>query len=251
MTVWLQDMRWEEVEEAQVQSGGVVLIPVGSTEQHGGHLPLGTDSYAAIGLAEDVAERTGGVVAPPIWFGWSPHHMWLSGTITLRPETLIEVVVDICKSLVHHGFDKIVVINGHRMANLPPLQIACGRVQMETKATVKLVDPYPLSEEIRDDLKISQLGHGDDMETSHMLYLHPELCEMEKVVKYIPPMGKDHNDTWIPHPLPMGKEKDRLKRETAGTSRWPENASRENGERIHKAVVKGIVELIESLRVPD
>jgi creatinine amidohydrolase len=247
MNVWLQNMKWEEVEKALTTSNGVALIPVGSTEQHGKHLPLGTDSFAAIGLANDVGERTGAVVTPPIWFGWSPHHMWLPGTISLKPETLIGVVVDVCKSLVHHGFNKLVVINGHRMANLPPLQIACGRVQHETEAIVKLVDPYPLSEEIRKELKISELGHGDDMETSHMLFLHPELCEMDKVVKYIPSTGKDRRDSWIPHKLPTGEESNYLRRETAGTGRWPENASKENGKIIHNAVVDGIVRIIEDL----
>ena len=83
MNIWLQNMKWEEVENALERSENVAIIPVGSTEQHGKHLPLGSDSFAAIGLADDVAKRTGAVVAPPIWFGWSPHHMWLPGTITL------------------------------------------------------------------------------------------------------------------------------------------------------------------------
>lgn len=248
MKIWLQNMKWEEVEEALTRGGKVAIVPLGSTEQHGKHLPLGTDSFSAIGLAKDVAEITGAVVVPPTWFGWSSHHMWLPGTITLRPETLNEVVFDICSSLVYHGFDKIVVINGHRMANLPPLQIACGRIVQETGSIVKLVDPWSMSEQIRKELNINSLGHGDDMETSHMLFLHPELCEMNKLVKYIPPAVKDYGDTWIPHRLPSGEELEDLKERSAGTGRWPEHATSEKGEKIHNAIVKNIVELINDLK---
>lgn len=248
MSVWLQDMKWEEVENALVGSSNVAIVPVGSTEQHGKHLPLGTDSFAAIGLANDVAERTNTVVAPPIWFGWSPHHMWLPGTITLRPETLVEVVVDVCKSLIHHGFTKLVIINGHRMANLPPLQLACARVGQETGSIVKLVDPWPLSEKIRRELNIPSLGHADDLETSHMLFLHPELCEMEKVVKYVPPLSNHYGETWLPHLLPSGEELEERKRLSGGSGRWPEYATAEKGEMIHNALVNGIVELVEDLK---
>ena len=248
MNIWLQNMKWEEVEKALERSENVAIIPVGSIEQHGKHLPLGSDSFAAIGLADDVAKRTGAVVAPPIWFGWSPHHMWLPGTITLRPETLIEVVVDVCKSLVHHGFRKIVIINGHRMANLPPLQLACARVEEETDSIVKLVDPLPMSEGIREELNVPPLGHADEMETSHMLFLHPELCEMDKVVKYVPPPSKYVGDTWFPHRPPTGEALEDLKRKSAGSGLWPEYATKEKGEMIHKAIVNNIVELIETLR---
>jgi len=248
MKVWLQDMTWEEVEEALDRSGNVAIIPVGSTEQHGKHLPLGTDSYNAIGLADDAAKRTGAVITPPIWFGWSPHHMWLPGTITLRPDILTEVVVDVCKSLDHHGFKKIIIINGHRMANLPPLQQAAAKVQMETDASIILLDPYPLSEKIRRELNIPEIGHGDEMETSHMIFLHPELVEMEKAVKYVPPPRKEISEVWFPHRLPTGEELEERKEISGGAGAYPADATSEKGEKLHNALVDNIVKLIEELK---
>jgi len=248
MKVWLQEMKWEEVEEALDRSGNVAIIPVGSTEQHGKHLPLGTDSFNAIGLANDAALMTGAVVTPPIYFGWSPHHMWLPGTITLRPEVLTELVVDVCKSLAHHGFKKIVIINGHRMANLPPLQQAAAKVQMETGVSVVLLDPYPMSEKIRGELNIPSIGHGDEMETSHMLFLHPELVEMDKVIEYIPPPENKISSVWFPHKLPTGEELEKRKEISGGAGSYPADATREKGEKLHKALVNDIVKLIEDLK---
>lgn len=248
MRVWLQEMKWEEVEEALRRSGGVAIVPVGSTEQHGRHLPLGTDSFNAIGLAEDAARRTGAIVAPPVWFGWSPHHMWLPGTVTLRPEVLTELVVDVCNSLAHHGFRRIVIVNGHRMANLPPLQQAAARVQIETDASVTLLDPYPMSKAIRRELGIPEIGHGDEMETSHMLFLHPDLVDMKKIVEYVPPPIKKVEEVWIPHRPPAGEELEELKKTTGGTGSYPVHASREKGENLHKALVNLIVDLIEDFK---
>ena len=86
MSNWLQYMSWEEARDAFEAAKGVVIVPVGSTEQHSLHLPVGTDSFVAITLAEDAAAKTGAVIAPPVWYGWSPHHMVRPGT-TVALET--------------------------------------------------------------------------------------------------------------------------------------------------------------------
>ncbi|WP_304626003.1 creatininase family protein, partial [uncultured Parasutterella sp.] len=86
MSVYLQTKSWEEAREAIKKSKGVAIVPIGSVEQHSYHLPLGTDTYVAMTVAEGAAEKTGAVLTPPVWFGWSPHHMVLPGTITIRPE---------------------------------------------------------------------------------------------------------------------------------------------------------------------
>lgn len=83
-----------------VKSKGVAIVPIGSVEQHSYHLPLGTDTYVAMTIAEEAAEKTGAVLTPPVWFGWSPHHMVLPGTVTIRPEVLSELTYDIIESLM-------------------------------------------------------------------------------------------------------------------------------------------------------
>ncbi|MFC1803912.1 creatininase family protein, partial [Thermoproteota archaeon] len=120
---WLQEMSWPEVDEALTHTN-IALVPVGSTEQHGLHMPLGVDTYIPMMLAEEVAKKTEVVLTPPLWFADCPHHMGFTGTITLRSETLIELVYDICMSLIKHGFKKILLLNGHTIANNPALMIA-------------------------------------------------------------------------------------------------------------------------------
>lgn len=97
MSCWLQTKTWPEVQEAIKKAKGVAIIPVGSVEQHSTHLPVGTDTYVAITLAECAGEETDAVVTPPLWFGWSPHHMVRPGTITIRPEPLIDLTYDSVK----------------------------------------------------------------------------------------------------------------------------------------------------------
>jgi creatinine amidohydrolase len=85
----------------------------------------------AIRLAEDAGELTDAIVTPPLWFGWSPHHLALPGTISIRPQILIEILFDVLSSLATHGFDRFVIVNGHRIVNIPWIQISAEKAQRE------------------------------------------------------------------------------------------------------------------------
>src|SRR5699024_8805648 len=151
----------------------------GSVEQHSKHLPLGTDSFVAKKVAEDAGRETDTLVAPQTWVGWAPHHMAYPGTVTLRPETLTAVVEDMCQSLIYHGFEKIIIVNGHREANLPPIRIAATRLRNKTGAFIPIVDPFYFNYESGKELRKSGpggIGHAEELESSHMFYLYPDLC---------------------------------------------------------------------------
>src|SRR4026207_1310988 len=102
-------MRWEELSAPEIaaldRDATVVVLPLGSVEQHGRHMAVGTDTLLAHTLAVTVAERLAGrgAVLPPPWYGFSAHHMRFAGTVTLRAETLMAVVEDIAASVVEHG----------------------------------------------------------------------------------------------------------------------------------------------------
>ncbi|MDR3588919.1 MAG: creatininase family protein [Negativicutes bacterium] len=254
MSRWLQDNSWDELAGLRDEAGGVIIIPVGSTEQHGSHLPLGTDTMVAMMLAEDGAEQAGVVVAPPLWFGWSPHHMVLPGTITIRPEILIEVLYDVIDSLHRHGFAKFVVINGHRIVNIPWMQLAAERAQRLLGVKVVLFDPAYMSKTVVAALDYGPVGHSEEIETSHMLYKHPELVQLAKARDNPPPRHELYSvdpaypgDTLCYVPSTVN-DMQRSVDAAGGTTGSPSKTGRDQGRIYHEHLVKNLVAVIRQLQ---
>lgn len=254
MSVWWQENSWQEFRERHGQSGDVAIIPVGSTEQHGPHLPLGTDTMVAMMVAEDAAALTNTIVAPPMWFGWSPHHMVLPGTITIRPEILIEVLYDVIQSLKAHGFTKFVVINGHRIVNIPWMQIAAERAQRVLGVKVVLFDPAYMSKEIIAKLEYGPVGHAEEIETSHMLYKHPEWVHLEKAVDNPHPKHELYSvdpaftgDTLCYVPSTINDMR-RSADIAGGTTGCPKKSCSEKGREYHDHLVANMVRVIKNLQ---
>jgi len=248
----LQNMTWEEFAE-EVKRETPVIIPVGSTEQHGGHLPVGTDTMVATALAEAASERTGAVVAPPIWYGWSPHHMVLPGTVTVRAEVLIELAYDVMESFAKHGCKKLVLINGHRLVNISWMQIACERARRSLGIQVVIFDPAYMSKEIVDKLGFGPLGHAEEIESSHMWHCHPDLYHAERARDYVPPPGELYSvdpryqgDTlcYVPSTA-QGMAK--AVEVANGTTGSPTKASPEKGREYHEHLVARLVQVVEQL----
>ena len=108
----LSTMRWPEV-EANLKSNSVAVLPIGSHEQHGEHLPLNTDTATVEAVCHHIARRCDALVLPVIPFGRSAHHMDFPGTISLKSGTLACLISDICGSLTVHGVGEILILNGH------------------------------------------------------------------------------------------------------------------------------------------
>lgn len=180
-SVWLQELTWEDVAD-YLQEKDVILFPIGSTEQHGPAGPLGVDSYAAISIAEDTAKKTQVLVAPPLWYGDSPHHLAFPGTISLTTETLVAVAKDVIRSLAKHGFKKIILINGHKGTNLAALTTACRNLHEYELPDVflALADPLFLAKGIS-HIKESVEHHAGELEISHVWHKYPALIKADKL----------------------------------------------------------------------
>src|SRR4030042_5461282 len=108
----LQEMTWTDVKE-YLKSSDMVIIPLGSTEQHGPHLPLGTDYYLAMGALEKISARTGVVVAPVLLAGYSEYHSGFPGTLSIKPDTMVQVLFESAQMLLKYGFRRLLFFNSH------------------------------------------------------------------------------------------------------------------------------------------
>lgn len=254
-TVWLNEMTWQEVEE-YLKRSDVVLVPAGSTEQHGPAGPLGLDTYAAIALVEDAAAKTGVVVTPPIWFGDSAHHLGFPGTISIRTETLIAYVSDVLRSLAGGGFRKILIVNGHRGANLPALHTAAANLKEFELPDVffAVIDPLGIAGEAA-ELRESKEHHAGEMEMSHVMYKFPDLIRKDRIPHVDVDMEGRYSKYIKSDLFAGGVKMDILissaeERELAPTGAYCDatKANAEKGKQLHDQMVAEIVTLIEWLR---
>lgn len=248
--LWLQENKWEDV-ETYLKEKKTIIIPFGSVEQHAKHLPLGTDAFLSQKIAEDVAKQSNTLIAPPLWVGWAPHHMAYKGTITLRPETLTSVVEDMCKSLIYHGFEKIILINGHREANLPPIKIGMTKVRNKTGAFLAIADPFYINAEKGKELSEVDpggIGHAEELEASQMYYLLPDLCDPSKSAKNIPEHQRFlQHDPHVDGDRMITASDVATYRETTrgiGIMGDATLANKEKGKAYHEALVNNIAEFI-------
>lgn len=179
--VELEKMTHPEVAIACKESSGIVVIPIGATEQHGPHLPLNTDNIPVKWVVLKAAQVVGVCVAPLIPYGNSRQNIGFVGTIAIRPHILGEFVKDICFSLHRHGFQKLLVVNGHG-GNWEPLTVALEEVHYDTGAMVALVSLYGIAEVPVPEGAPPFEGHAGREETEVMLVLAPEDVDKDAFV---------------------------------------------------------------------
>lgn len=255
--VWLQNLTWQDVKQKTAESRGTIILPIGSTEQHGAHLPVGTDTMVANSIAEAAALKAGILVAPPLWFGWSPHHLVLPGTITIRAEVLIEVAFDMIKSLSSHEFDKFILLNGHRIVNIAWMQIAAERAKRELGVKVIIFDPAYMSKEFTGEAQWGEVGHAEEIEGSHMWYCYPDLVKMERAqdnphqhdsIYHVDPRYPGDTLCYVPS---SPAEMEKLAEKSGGTSGASTKASQALGRKYHEHLVERMLEAIAFLQKPS
>lgn len=185
----MAEVRWQKLRRDEVAAaataGGVPLLPIGSIEQHGPHLPIDTDTTAATAVAERAALRLDAppaLVLPPIWWGLSPYWLGFPGTLTLRPETILALVADLGASIARHGFRRLVIVNGHGgnagIVGVAATLLAEHGIRAAALSYWDLI-PEEIGRRTRRDG--SGIGHAGEVETSIALALQPELVALDRV----------------------------------------------------------------------
>ena len=219
-----------------------VVLPLGATEQHGPHLPAGTDFFTVDRLAQAAAERAAAEVAitvtPALPFGSSDHHLTFGATLSLRTETYYRVLSDLLRSLVTDGFRRIFLLNGHG-GNHELAQLAARDVALELPVRIAAASYWTVAWdaliEQKAHLGCRLPGHAGVFETSMMLAQRPELIAA----------GRPHRDN-VPDTDPRNfhapyrhEVHDSWKR-IDGYSDSPDQASEEKGRRYWEAVVGAV-----------
>lgn len=182
-TLW--EMTWPEVRDI-IDRVKVAIIPVGSNEQHGPHLPFQIDTDCVTYLSRKAAEKLYPqvLVTPPISMGVSYHHMRFPGTLTLRSETLVNIILDVCQSLESHGIRKVAIVNGHG-GNVSAVRTAGTRAKYELGLIPAVVDDYYLfmSPQEADSILETKkgAGHACEFETSMALVMYPEVVRRNAI----------------------------------------------------------------------
>src|ERR1700731_3187622 len=164
---------------AQFKQNPFVILPTGSVEQHGPHLPTGTDTFAANVIAHAVAERMDGLVLPGGPLGVTPLHMPFEGTITLTAETFMRVVTETAASTAQHGAKYLLILNWHEL-NIPPLGVAAETLHRDFGLTVLTVQACFVAEELFGK-ECNGLTHGGEIETLAVMAHRPELVHLERI----------------------------------------------------------------------
>jgi creatinine amidohydrolase len=232
-----------EVAEA-AKRDAVVLIPIGTTEVNGPHLPLGLDYLIAAALAERAAHVIEGVWLPPITVGVSQALDSFAGTLVVSPATLGDQVRSRLTSLVDHGFRQIVVLNNH-IPNQYPVEYAIRDIRRSTGVVVPLIFPAQLALALSKDIfegSEGELGHGGEPSTSLMLALHPDAVRLDLVR---PAEIAHYKGFEVVSPLEVAFEGTRVNvfldvADLSDTGGWgdPRNASAERGHEILNRMVR-------------
>ncbi|MBW1695784.1 MAG: creatininase family protein [Deltaproteobacteria bacterium] len=254
-----EKMSWPEIDTA-ARAGKLVLLPVATIEDHGPHLPVDTDVVIVSAICRRTAELIPEevVLSPTVKFGYSPHHIDFPGTITIRWNTFVEYLLDILRSLIHHGFHKILMVNGHG-SNAPLAEMACRLGVVEHPDSIcasvswwELADVRKVVAEIRESEVTS---HACELETSLYLAIDPKPVKMNKAARDITmPMSAHFFSDLV-----GGKPKTGFKNPVHLTEYWstvtengvrgdPTKATAEKGTVILDAASKELVEVLRELK---
>ena len=253
MNRYMPEMTNLQVQEYMQGGGKLVLVPVGSTEDHGDHGPLWTDVYIPLEVCKRAAEELDALVGPPVPFGLAPDHRGASGIVYIRLETFVSLLRDICVSLAEAGFDRIALVNGHYV-NSWAMQYAAAQMFDELPRGVRIY-PFPYWQGLQPDQAEQYLSgsaglHANVGETSAVLAIDEKLVDMERVRDFVPEFeGLTNHPLALLDPVFLSTPGSfwALLEEGGGTWGNPSESTVEKGEQFLQWGATSVVNLVRDM----
>jgi len=245
-----------EAREAAAR-GAVVLLPIGTVEGNGPHLPLGYDYLVPEALAKAAAARNGDLYLPPITYGISSPILAFAGTIAVKEPFLEKHVESILAALIRSGFERIVLLTNH-IPNFHPVSRACIVTRQKTGVAVPSINPSALAGDLRGDLfpeGAGAFGHGGEPGTSLLRHLHPDAVRMDLIDPR--PKGKFQGlQTLSPSEVSFGNSRVSVImeiEEVSANSGWGDatKASAERGRVLFERMVDYVADFTRHFRTLD
>lgn len=253
------ELTWPEINEA-VQARKTLLLPIGSTEQHGHHLPLDVDNFLARSVCLEAARRAPRelLVMPTIPYGYNEHALDFPGTIHVTYHHFIEYCLDVVKSAAHAGFDRIVIIDGHG-SNEHLCEFIARRATLETDALVASTIWTNLAIQAFEAVRESGPGgaaHACELETSAYLHLAPERVQMDKASDHYGGAAGREGSRFLHVDLTRGWGPMKLIQWTSsatptGVSGAPTRATAAKGKAILEAAGENLLAFVREFRAMD
>lgn len=230
-----------EIRDLASDNGSVLVVPIGSIEQHGRHLPVATDSLLVSAVAhlgvERIREDIPVLTLPTFWSGYSPHHLSFGGTVSLEFEHMQRALEDVIDSALSNGFDAVLLLNGHggNAALVDGIVSTIGTDHSE--AEVLGLTYFQLAQSFIGEIRDSDpggMGHGGEFETSLMLYLHEDLVKTNELegTPMNEPYDQALDDMFTGGPLGVYRGFEEYSE--TGAIGDPNLASAEKGEQIYE-----------------
>jgi creatinine amidohydrolase/Fe(II)-dependent formamide hydrolase-like protein len=226
----------------------LALLPVGSIEQHGLHLPLDTDAFDADFLARQVATRCSTpkpLVLPLIPYGVAYHHEDFAGTISVSPDILARLVHEVGMGVARQGISKLIIINGHG-GNVPALKFAAQLINRDTHIFTTVETGETSDTDIAELVETQSDVHAGEIETSTALATRGHLVEMESAHSFVPDFSSRYLDfsskrsvEWYAHTVRISE---------TGVMGDPKKATAEKGRAIWEVMIRNMVDFVEELK---
>lgn len=253
-------LTWPQI-NAAVEQRKVVILPVGSTEQHGYHLPIDTDSKLVSSVSMEAGRRApeNMLVLPPVNYGYCHHVMDFPGTINIEPSTFVRLLLDITRSVAYHGFKRIIVINGHG-SNAPLVEQVGRQTNLQTDAMCCTLSWWQLiadywNSEVRTSVIPGGCAHACELETSMYMHIDGEKVLRDRIKGAIPSFLTDIEgaDKWQKVDLtgpngPVSIVDWTSSYSETGSFGEPEKATDEKGELAFEHAVGQLIELVAWLK---